>query len=59
MKSGLNNSNIFKNPIITEISPLINFYLAENYHQNYYKLNSSAPYCQAVIKPKLEKIFPK
>jgi peptide-methionine (S)-S-oxide reductase len=46
----------FKHPIVTEIVPLTKFYKAENYHQAYYDNNSSAPYCQVVIAPKLEKL---
>ena len=43
-------------PIVTEITPLTEFYPAESYHQDYYNQNSSAGYCQAVIRPKVEKI---
>jgi len=46
----------FKHPIVTEIVPLKKFYPAENYHQEYYDKNSSAPYCQLVIAPKLHKL---
>lgn len=46
----------FDNPIVTEISPLGVFYLAENYHQDYYQRNRDAPYCQVVIRPKLKKL---
>ena len=46
----------FKHPIVTEIVPLKKFYKAEDYHQEYYDNNSSAPYCQVVIAPKLEKL---
>jgi peptide-methionine (S)-S-oxide reductase len=46
----------FRNPIVTEIVPLKQFYKAEDYHQEYYDNNSSAPYCQVVIAPKLEKL---
>lgn len=46
----------FKDPIVTKIEPLKTFYEAENYHQEYYKHNSNAPYCRFVIKPKLEKL---
>ncbi len=42
--------------IVTEISPLTTFYLAENYHQDYYNRNRNAPYCQVVIRPKLKKL---
>ena len=41
---------------VTEVVPLGKFYEAENYHQNYYKLNSAKPYCQVVISPKLAKL---
>jgi methionine-S-sulfoxide reductase len=43
-------------PLVTEIKPLQKFYRAEEYHQNYYRNNSSKPYCEAVIAPKLAKI---
>ena len=46
----------FKRPIVTEIVPLAKFYKAENYHQEYYDKNTSAPYCQIHIAPKLEKL---
>ncbi len=45
----------FRRPIVTEIEPLGTFYPAEDYHQDYYARNGSAPYCQAVIAPKIEK----
>lgn len=54
-KSKLNQSGAFPNPIITEISEFQNFYIAEDYHQNYFNENKEAPYCTYVIKPKLEK----
>jgi peptide-methionine (S)-S-oxide reductase len=54
-KQQLESSGIFKKPIVTEISPLINFYPAENYHQNYFALNENQGYCQFVIRPKVEK----
>jgi len=46
----------FKHPIVTEIVPFTKFYKAEDYHQEYYDNNSSAPYCQIVIDPKLRKL---
>ncbi len=46
----------FIKPIVTEIQPLTQFYSAENYHQDYYRNNSKAPYCALVIKPKLDKL---
>jgi len=47
---------LFKSPIVTEITPASDFYLAEDYHQDYYRLNGSAPYCQMVIRPKMRKL---
>jgi peptide-methionine (S)-S-oxide reductase len=54
-KKKLTEAKAFDDPIVTEISPFTTFYKAEDYHQNYYNLNGSAPYCSFVIKPKLEK----
>jgi peptide-methionine (S)-S-oxide reductase len=45
----------FSKPIVTEIAPLTKFYKAEGYHQDYYRNNSSQPYCQMVIRPKVDK----
>jgi peptide-methionine (S)-S-oxide reductase len=42
-------------PIVTEIKAFETFYEAEDYHQAYYELHKEAPYCQAVIAPKLTK----
>lgn len=42
--------------IVTEIAALPEFYVAEDYHQDYYKKNPSAGYCRIVIKPKLDKL---
>lgn len=46
----------FADPIVTAIEPLTTFHKAESYHQDYYRVNPSAPYCRAVIKPKLDKL---
>lgn len=54
-KKKLEDAKAFDSPIVTEISPASTFYKAEDYHQNYYALNSNAPYCTFVIQPKLEK----
>lgn len=48
-------SGLWDDPIVTEISPLKNYYKAENYHQNYYENNPNAGYCQVVIAPKIKK----
>jgi peptide-methionine (S)-S-oxide reductase len=54
-KKQLTASNVFKKPIVTEITVASEYYKAENYHQNYYALNSEQGYCQYVIRPKVEK----
>ncbi len=54
-KQQLEAAHLFKSPIVTEISPLTNFYVAEDYHQNYFALNPEQGYCQYVIRPKVEK----
>lgn len=46
---------VYPNKIVTEIVPLIKFYPAEEYHQNYFEKNPNKPYCQFVVKPKVEK----
>ena len=45
----------YNNKIVTEIASLEEFYVAEDYHQNYYNNNKNAPYCNFVIKPKIDK----
>lgn len=42
-------------PIVTEITPINRFYPAEDYHQEYFKLNGSQPYCRIIIEPKVAK----
>lgn len=54
-KKKLDASGAFPRPIVTEITRFTEFYKAEDYHQNYYKENGEQPYCQIVIRPKLEK----
>ena len=56
-KQVVNKSSMYEDSIVTEILPIETFYIAENYHQNYYRLNKDAPYCQLVIEPKLKKLF--
>ncbi len=51
----LAESGAFNRPIVTEITPFSNFYVAENYHQNYFNDNGMQPYCQFVIRPKVDK----
>jgi peptide-methionine (S)-S-oxide reductase len=54
-KAELDKSGSFKDPIVTAIDPYTNFYAAENYHQNYFNNNGSQPYCNFVVRPKVEK----
>ncbi|MDA4119664.1 MAG: peptide-methionine (S)-S-oxide reductase MsrA [Thaumarchaeota archaeon] len=51
----LTDDKVFRDPIVTEVVPLKAFFPAEDYHRDYYKRNSSQPYCRAVIAPKLSK----
>jgi len=55
-KRAVDASGAFQSPVVTVISPLTKFYQAEDYHQDYYDNNRNAPYCQVVIRPKLEKL---
>lgn len=48
-------SHEWNGTIVTQVVPLTKFYKAENYHQEYFKLHGSAPYCQLVIAPKVAK----
>ena len=54
-KRKLDEADIYKNPIVTEISEFDTFYKAEDYHQEYYDNNKAQPYCNFVITPKIEK----
>jgi peptide-methionine (S)-S-oxide reductase len=55
-KAELNAAGAFDKPIVTEITEFDNkFYVAEDYHQNYYNQNGSQGYCTMVIRPKVEK----
>jgi peptide-methionine (S)-S-oxide reductase len=55
-KAELNKKNAFGKPVVTAIEAAKPFYVAENYHQNYYLKNGSEPYCRAVILPKMQKL---
>jgi len=54
-KAKLDKSGAYDKPIVTEISRYAAFYAAEDYHQDYYRLHGSQPYCTFVIRPKVEK----
>ena len=51
----MEDAGIWENPIVTEVTPIEAFYVAEDYHQDYYANNSYQPYCQVMIAPKLAK----
>ena len=55
----LNQSNNYSSPVVTTIEMENIFYMAEDYHQNYFEMNQNAPYCSMVIKPKLNKFLKK
>lgn len=42
--------------VVTQIVPLGKFFPAEDYHKDYFAKNTSAPYCQLIIEPKVEKV---
>lgn len=51
----LNGAKIWGGPIVTEVTPIPEFYVAEGYHQNYFENNPNQPYCRAVVEPKVAK----
>ena len=51
----LERDKVWKNPVVTQISPLTKFHRAEDGHQDYYRNNKTQGYCRAVINPKLAK----
>ena len=53
----LKKEKIFNKDIVTQISKFSKFYLAEVEHINYYELNKFQPYCNFVIKPKIDKLI--
>ena len=54
--SEFQEKKVWDKPIVTEIAPLEAFFVAEDYHQEYFRLNGSQPYCQMVISPKMTKL---
>jgi peptide-methionine (S)-S-oxide reductase len=53
--SEIEAEGIWNSPIVTEVVPFDEFYVAENYHQNYFRNNGFQPYCQVIIAPKVAK----
>jgi peptide-methionine (S)-S-oxide reductase len=58
-KKELEKEGVFRDPVVTEIVPISNFYPAEDYHKEYYENNRNAPYCSFVIDPKIQKLLQK
>lgn len=56
-KAGLIKSGLYKEPIVTKITPFKNFYPAEDYHKNYFERHKEQPYCMFVIDPKIRKLL--
>lgn len=54
-KADTEASGLWPNPIVTEIVPLEAFYEAEDYHQNFYKMNPNQSYCRFVVDPKVRR----
>ena len=52
----LNLENTFGKKIVTRVSPATRFYVAEDYHKNYYNRNTNQSYCTYVITPKINKL---
>ncbi len=55
MIADLAAAGVWEDPIVTELTPLPEFYRAENYHQQYFENNPNQPYCRAVVAPKVAK----
>jgi len=51
----LKHAQLFDNPIVTEVSPAVPFYDAEEYHQDYFRRNPGQGYCRMVVSPKVAK----
>jgi peptide-methionine (S)-S-oxide reductase len=56
-KRDLENEGAYKDPVVTEIAPFSGFYVAEDYHKNYYDEHRDAPYCSYIIDPKVHKLL--
>jgi peptide-methionine (S)-S-oxide reductase len=53
--NSLESAKLWSAPFVTEVVPFKAFYKAEDYHQEYFKLNGQQPYCRMVIAPKVAK----
>ncbi|HTP88616.1 MAG TPA: peptide-methionine (S)-S-oxide reductase MsrA [Candidatus Acidoferrales bacterium] len=55
MIAEFNREQAFGRPIVTEVRPASTFYIAEDYHQEYFRNNPDQPYCAFVVSPKVKK----
>jgi peptide-methionine (S)-S-oxide reductase len=55
-KRKLDEAGIWKDPIVTEITPFTNYFAAEDYHHDYFNRNPGEPYCAYIIRPKVQKL---
>ena len=55
MIAGFTKEKVFDQPIVTQIVPAEPFYIAEDYHQEYFARNPTQGYCMAVVNPKVAK----
>ncbi len=53
----IESEKVYPDQIVTTVEKYSNFYIAEEYHQDYYKLNGNQPYCKIVIDPKIKKFL--
>src|SRR5213596_2186845 len=54
--AALTKEKVFDDPIVTEVVPAATFYVAEDYHQEYFARNPTQGYCVAVVSPKVAKL---
>lgn len=54
-RAEIEKEGLYPDPVVTEITPYTDFYSAEDYHQEYYRLNPNQGYCRLVIDPKVQK----
>ncbi|HVT00714.1 MAG TPA: peptide-methionine (S)-S-oxide reductase MsrA [Patescibacteria group bacterium] len=57
VKKQIEDEHVYSDPIVTEIVPFKAFYVAEDYHKNYYNNNKEAGYCRVIIDPKIKKLL--
>jgi peptide-methionine (S)-S-oxide reductase len=53
--AALGGGKVYDDPIVTEVAPASDFWVAENYHQEYFRRNPAQPYCMWVVAPKVQK----